>query len=124
MSLGLLFTRIASATVRAWTALIARSVSSLDGRKFSLSVVPTAAGPYLVTARAEALVDADSPVAPAIDWTRNRLCRGPAVHELASAAIRCNAIIAASVVSGAKGENQYLLAVIPAARIPRASRRP
>ncbi|HZD30068.1 MAG TPA: hypothetical protein VE779_00250 [Candidatus Angelobacter sp.] len=123
MSLGLLFTCIASVVSRAWASLVARSTSSFEGKKFSLSVVSTSAGPYLVTARSEVPVDPNSPAASAIEWSRNRLSCGPAVQELASAAARCNAVVGASVISGAKGENQYLLCVVPAARIPRVSRR-
>jgi hypothetical protein len=115
MSLGLIFTRLASVALRSWSALIARALDSFEGRKFALSAASSSVSVYVVTARAETPIDHASPAAPVIDWARQRLDHGPAARELASAAVRCNALIGASIVSGPQRENQYLLSFVPKA---------
>ncbi len=113
MNPGLIFPRLASVALRSWSALIARALSSFEGRKFSWSAASASASVHVVTARAEAPVDPTSPAAPVVESARQRLDRGRAAQELASTAARYNAVIGASIVSGTDGDNQYLLSFIP-----------
>jgi hypothetical protein len=77
----------------------------------------------LVKAASEADLNASLPGSAVVQQTRERIHQCRAVRELARGAGISNAIVAASVISGASGENQYLLAVVPMKWLAAARRR-
>src|SRR5271165_4919869 len=113
-----LFTRMVALAMQDWERCRNRQPSpstpvAAVRATIAVSMASMPAGFCLLKAASEANLNASLPGSPVIQQTRDQMYRCPAVHELARGAGLHNAIVAANVVSGANGENQYLLAVVP-----------